>query len=353
MKNKILIFISLLVVITIGTSFLRPSNTTIAVLLPITGDASVYGESAKNAALLAAKELPKHIKVQIEDTNLKGTQTISAYQKMSAQSNVSTAISFSTGETVALCPITEKDRVLLLSSGSSPSIAACGPNTYSNFPSDEYQGTILAKRVNQEKIAIVYIKNDYGMGVANQFKKEYKGSVLELPHLPGSTDTRDSILKLRESNIQDIVLISQPKEAAIFLKEASETDMKFNSIFASESLKDISFIKHVPVGYRTVFTTIAPKTHLGVEHAEFVKKYADMFKNNPAAYADYVYDNILLAGKVIDRCRKDTSCINSYMKKLNEIGTTGTIYFGDFHSVQNKEYGFYKIAGNDFSESAI
>lgn len=354
--RKITIFILLITIISvityshIGPSKIKTQQNTqadkIGVLLPITGDASVYGESAQKAALLADKNDGQII---TEDTALSGQKAISALQKVVSTSNTRIIISFSSGETLALCPITEKAGITLLSSGSSLEIGKCGPNTFSNFPSDTFQSRVLADKLNvgTKHIAVLYIQNDYGTGVYNEFKKHYAGQIDSYPYTPSQSDYRTLLSKLKNTDVRNVLLISQPKEATSILSQAADLNLTIDSIYATESLKDNSFVNTIPSKYRDVFTVVSPKIYSGTEQVSFQDSYMQKFGTTPTAYADYVYDNVTLAKSALKYCKgkieKDNACIREYIKNTNKIGATGDISFGDSMSPEDKEYGFFKI----------
>lgn len=356
--RKITTSILLITVISIITYlFIGPDKTLsankVVVLLPITGDASVYGESAQKAALLADENDGQII---TEDTALSGQKAISALQKAVSTSNTSRAdnakivVSFSSGETLALCTITEKAGIVLLSSGSSPEIGKCGSHTFSNFPSDTFQSRVLADRLNTttRSLAVLYIQNDYGTGVYNEFTKHYTGKIDSYPYTPSQSDYRTMLSKIKSSNIRNILLISQPKEATSILSQATALNLGIDSIYATESLKDDSFASVIPSKYKNIFTVVSPKTYSGKEQLLFKDGYMQKFGGStPTAYADYVYDNVTLAKDALKHCaeksEKNNTCIRGYIKNTNRIGVTGNISFGSNMSPEDKEYDFFKI----------
>ncbi|MCF7865429.1 MAG: ABC transporter substrate-binding protein [Candidatus Pacebacteria bacterium] len=360
MKNKIilsisLVFIGLFVYTSLHKEVLDISNK-IAVLLPITGDASIYGESAKNAAILADNGEGQ---ILIEDTNLSGVKALSALQKIEIleKSKVKVAISFSSGETLALCPTTEKEHILLLSSGSSPAISSCGKMTFSNFPSDTYQAGVLAEKLKESReVIVLYMENDYGTGVYNEFKNKYVGKIDSFAYLPGQTDYRTMLSSLKskmanKGNPQGftLLLISQPKEASIILSQANQLDISPSLIYGTDSLKDESFISKIPKSYIGKLIVVSPNEYLGSEQINFRDAYKSKFNTDPSAYADYVYDNIKLAKKVLHACpQMQDSCVLGYMKTLNSLGSTGNIFFGKSQSAQNKEYNFFTVVQGHF-----
>lgn len=327
-----------------------PLTGSIAVLLPITGDASVYGESALKSARLADNDEGT---IQTEDTALSGVKAVSALQKILSTAKPRIVVSFSSGETLALCQVTEKLGITLLSSGSSPQIGKCGEHTFSNFPSDIFQSKVIAERLNDiQSVAVFYIQNDYGTGAYNEFKKNYSGKIEEYPHVPGQTDYRTSLTKFKNSGMETVVLMSQPKEASILLSQALDLNVNIDSIYATESLKDNTFSREVPLRYKDIFTAVSPKVYVGGEQTTFTGRYEQKFKSKPTAYADYVYDNVILAKDALQACvNRDNYCVNTYIKNTKRIGATGNISFGKNMSPENKEYEFFTIKDATFTEN--
>lgn len=341
-----------------------PSNTsaqgyTIGVLLPITGDASVYGESARNATLLQKANLASAddtlFTIQIEDTGLKPAQTVSALEKIKSDAKLSgkklgAILSFSSGETLAICSKTESEHILLLSSGSSPKISECGDMTFSNFPSDIYQAKVLAERLSGKAgLGIIYMKNEYGTGLYSEFVKYNTSASVTVGFLPDTKDFRTTITELKKQGVTELLLIGQPKESAVFLKQADELAFNPKNIYTPEALKDQSFADVVPARYTSIIHSLAPIFYSGKEADLFKQKYVSTYNAGPALFADYVYDNISLAQEVLKACSSDNKpCITNKLKNIEMIGSAGALHFGDQHSAQDKQYEFYTIRNGKF-----
>jgi len=358
MKKPLLIFILAIVVTALIYSKQstpnNPKKYIVGVLLPITGEISEYGESARNAVLLQ-DDPNSPIQIRIEDTGLKPNQTISALRKIESDASnndqeIGAILSYTSNETLAVCPVTEQDKILLLSSGSSPSISDCGNLTYSNFPSDNYQAKIIANKVeNIPNLGILYINNDYGYGVYQEFKKNYTDKAFDLSFTPGKTDYRDVILKIKEAKIDNLILVGYPKENIILLKQLSENQIKFNSIYLTETFKDNTLISSIPDVYKNIIKVTAPISYSGKESLNFIDKYKETYNSNPTMFADYVYDNITIVKNILSVCKaKDYDCIKDYLVNVDTIGATGKINFNSQHSVQGKEYGFHVIEDGHF-----
>ncbi len=79
----------------------------IGVILPLTGDAADYGQSAQKAVDLAVEKINKEYNMEIdivfEDSQMKPQDAVSSLQKLVSINGIKYVIGFSSGETLAMC----------------------------------------------------------------------------------------------------------------------------------------------------------------------------------------------------------------------------------------------------------
>ncbi|MDO9578536.1 MAG: ABC transporter substrate-binding protein, partial [Candidatus Cloacimonadales bacterium] len=117
-------------------------------ILPLTGDAAVYGQWAKQGLELAVNELnnntnqKKKIKIIYEDDQCGPQAGVNSYHKLVNVDKVKVIIgALCSSSTMAIEPLANKDKVLLFSPGSSsPLLSNSGPYFFRNWPSDIYEG---------------------------------------------------------------------------------------------------------------------------------------------------------------------------------------------------------------------
>ncbi len=185
MKKGIVIGIILIAIVMIAYFVFTPNQQTnergaikIGVILPLTGDAALFGKPMQNAINLFFSNYNNTTSFSLifEDDKANPTNTINAYYKLK-QGGCNIFIgTITSASTLALAPIIEKENSLLISpSSSSPKISDAGDNTFRVELSDEYgatkQAQLLAEELHINDISIIYINNDYGVGVVNTFKK--------------------------------------------------------------------------------------------------------------------------------------------------------------------------------------
>ncbi|MCD6099653.1 MAG: ABC transporter substrate-binding protein, partial [Candidatus Marinimicrobia bacterium] len=178
----------ILVAVFFGTQTKKgPEVIKIGAILPLTGGAGKYGEDAKLGIELAVEEnnakggiKGKLIKVIFEDDQSNPQQTVSAFRKLITVHGVPVIIGAMTSSSaLAVAPIAEQNRVVLISpSASAPVLSDAGDFVFRNELSDAYGGVVQAeltwKKLRIKKVAIIYINNDYGVGVKDAFEKTFK-----------------------------------------------------------------------------------------------------------------------------------------------------------------------------------
>lgn len=329
----------------------------VGAILPLSGEAAQYGETAKKSIDLAVSKLAKEQKITIsiiyEDDKMNPKLAVNAFQKLQEQ-GVKYVIGFGSGETLALCPLAERNKIVLMSAGSSPKITSCGDYTFRDYPSDVYQGKVLAEKVFQKgykNVALLYINNEYGVGLKNEFEKSFQGNIIfSEAHEVTGTDFRTQLTKLKSIQSDAIVLISQFPEGARLITQKSELGLT-QPIFGSEALKDPKLIESIPSSQLNSAFVISVAQYDGNESQEFEDTYQQNYNEKPGSYGDYAYDNTLLLGAQFKKCSKDASdCVKNNLYSFSMIGATGKIAFDQNGDVASKPYNLYRIENKEFQE---
>ncbi len=163
-----------------GTANEKTTNTAplkIGVVLPLSGDAAVYGEPARNILQMAAEEINagdgvkgQKLELIIEDGKCNGKDAANAAQKLINVDKVKVMIGgWCSSESLAIVPIAAQNKVAMLSAGSSsPKLTGINPIFARNYPSDAAQGSVLADIAYTDKgwknVAFIQEQTDYAQG---------------------------------------------------------------------------------------------------------------------------------------------------------------------------------------------
>lgn len=366
--TKIIISIIIVAVIICGVysifknkSPIEPAVTEpieIGAILPLTGDAASYGQAAQKGIDLAVEKAAKENGVKFdviyEDSQMDPKKAVDSAQKLINLDGIKYMVGFGSSNDLAVCPITEPNKIILLSpAASSPELTTkCGDYTFSNFPSDIYQGKVLANKIYDQgykKVAIMHINNDYGVGLKNEFEKNFNGEILiSESHNASDIDFKTQLTKIKAKNPEAIVLISQLTEGGRILKQRKELGID-QFIFTSEGLKDNGLLENSADVLENIYF-VSISQYEGKEYQEYKNAHLQKYEEEFGAFSDYVYDSILLLADAVKKCNNvdDVECIKSKLYDTNTKGATGLIKFDENGDITDKPYGLYKVENNQF-----
>lgn len=330
----------------------------IGVVLPLTGGAADYGQTAQKAAELAAEKLNQQndfdIKIIFEDSQFEPQKAADAAQKLVNIDGVKYVVGYSSPETLAMCPITNANKVVLLTTGSTPDISTkCAGYTFRNYPSDINQGKALAERLRDggyQSAAVFYVNTDYGVGLEKEFVKDFQGKIVAMEsHNLKDVDFRTQLSKIKATNPDVVVLISYTTEGALILRQKAELGLK-QPFFASETMKDETLVSKVGGTVLKNFYAIFVSQYSGREAKDYKNFYKQKFGQDPGIFSDYVFDNVVTMANALKRCadKNDSVCVRSQITQLDFEGATGEIKFNENSEIVEKAYSLYKIENNAF-----
>lgn len=252
MKNRKLIFnlISVILIsfvfVFVGCKQKDKDVVKIGVILPLTGDFSNYGIQCKNGIEYAATNY-SNVELVFVDSKGETKTAITAYTKLVNQEKVDIIIGdMFSNTTLALAPLANKDKVLLISpTASSKDIQKNGIYSLSVFPSEDYEGKYLAEYCNDnyKKIGIISENVAASEAMKNSFVKNFKHQIVFSESFNSDIQSfRNLLEKYRKSEIDAIFLITYSNHAINIVKQLYELDMK-PEIIGQSALFDPNFIE--------------------------------------------------------------------------------------------------------------
>ncbi len=236
------------VVVVLGLWYFGGKSTTdasaikIGFIAPLSGDAAVYGEPARNMVAMAIGEINaaggingRQIEVVYEDGKCSGPYAASAAQKLVNVDKVQVIIGgFCSGESLASVPVAEQGKVALFSPGSSsPDLTGKSPYFVRNYPSDSAQGSVLAEAAyakGWKKVAFLQEQTDYALGVQKAFSEKFTslgGTVVKEEFPTPTSDFRSMLAKLKSQNPDALFIDSQtPAVFEKILKQLQDSKWK-------------------------------------------------------------------------------------------------------------------------------
>jgi branched-chain amino acid transport system substrate-binding protein len=273
--------------------------------------------------------------------------------------------------------------VLLISpAATSPEISTLKDNdlVFRTIPSDEYQGQALARTLldlGTMKVAVSFINNDYGKGIAEAFKKEYIAKGGEITgfeaHEENKSSYRSDIAGLAQGGADTLVLLDYGDTSGLtVLREAIENGF-FKNFVGAEGMKTSAPIKAIGADNLTTFTASAPVSIKSDALDIFNKAFAAAGGDINASYVAPSYDAVFLMALAIEKAGGDKAKLSESLravsngegepilpgewKKAKELinagkaidyrGASGELNF-DANGDVPGAYALFKVAGEDY-----
>lgn len=332
---------------------------------PLTGEASTYGISVKEGALLLEKEINeaggidgKKIQFLFEDDQADPNSALQAFNKLVDNDKVVAILGgVTSGSTLAIAPNATSSKVPMITpTGTEPTITEVGGEyMFRGCFIDSFQGEILgeyaSENLSSKTAAVLYSAgSDYSIGIAKSFKENFEaagGEVLEfLTYNEGDTDFKAQLTKIKGSNPDVIVLPDYYNVVGLITKQARSMDISSQFLggdgWESEDLVKIGgdsvdgaiYINHYYVGDETEAIQ------------NFVASYTKEYGKEPDCFAALAYDSAKILVQAIDKADSlDRTAIKDSMKSVEIESVTGKISFDENRSAI-KGASIIKIEGD-------
>lgn len=334
----------------------------------LSGEYAFYGKEVQEGTEVALKEVneelnKKNLKVQViyEDDRLTPRLGINAFNKLVDVDKVPVVIQ-ATGSSVMLAcaPIAKRKRIVYISpTCGNPKIKYAGDYIFRNFPSDDYQGKVLAKfarkHLDAKRGATLYINNDHGVSIKEVIKKEFSrlgGEIfIEEAFAVGAREYRSQLEKIKSTRPDIIFLPCHSTEGGLAVKFAKELGINI-PIITTDGAYSPDFLDIAGNAAEGVYVTnlswdVNDSTKIV---RNFVAKYRDRFDKDPTAYAAAGYDCMGIIGHVFMKGEQSSDKIKNILYKIvNFNGVTGNISFDQFGEVE-LPYDIFKVRENKFNK---
>lgn len=287
----------------------------IGAIMPMTGALQAYGPTSLNGAKLAAKEINKAggvlgqpIKIIVGDAQTQPQAGVDAANKLAT---IDGAVAFvgalSSGVTIPIAlSVSKPHKIPQISPAStSPVITNLKDNDFlfRTVPSDAFQGVAMAqvaKAHDVDKVAVVYVNNDYGKGLADSFTKAFEkigGTVTHTTaYEPKQASYRAALKKVyADGSTPYLALIAYVADGETILRQSLEGGM-FTKFIFTDGMKSPEIIQHLGAQYLNGSVGTAAQALEDSQAAQhFDKAYnAEYGKRVPQPYIDTAYDAVYL-----------------------------------------------------------
>ena len=340
----------------------------IGALLPLTGNLAEYGQRVRRGIDLAVEDLDRAgrtVHVIYEDTEGVPQKGVLAASKLVNVDRVRYVIgAVSSTVTLSVLPVTEAKSALLISpAASSPKLSGISRLFVRNWPSDVLEARVLAdyaaNALSLHRVAILYVNNDYGLGLQDQFSKSFSAlgrTIVAREGYPLDTrDFRQIIAKYQPAlgNIDAFYLAGYHKDMAAATRQLREAGFK------GQILGDADY------GIQETLT-IAGRAAEGAIYASpwydpdsnatasaFSNRYRRLHGRSPSEFESNGYDAVMLVVRGIEAKGDNPLEVANFIRSLRSYpGAGGNLTFTEDGDVI-KPIAIMKVAGGAFHRVAV
>ena len=387
MKKLVVLLFSFSLFFTFGCSkggdVLKKGETIkIGFIGPMTGDAGNYGKLMSQAIQIAVDEqnakaeiFGHKFELIIEDSEGKIEKGNPAIEKIIGMDKVYGLVgAVFSGVSLGIAPKAEVSKTVMISpSATHKDLPNKGKYIFRTVVGDDLQAKVFAKYIAQvekiQTVAILYTKNDYSQGLANDFKTQYEadgGKVIAMESgLQGDKDFKTQLTKIKGKKAQALYIPNYTAELAQILEQAKQLGISAKIISSDGFSNPAIFNLAGDLANGIVFANSAEEKQLkNSPKADFEKKYLERWKEKADAFSMNAYDgaNIIMNAikKVYAKSSKTEAGVAIDKVKIRDIvastknynGVSGIINFS-YNGDLIKNMGIYVSKDKKYIQKSV
>ncbi|WP_136525355.1 ABC transporter substrate-binding protein [Geomonas ferrireducens] len=318
--RKMLAVISItMLLLTTATAVFAAGTIKIGGLFAVTGPASFLGEPEKKTLELLANELNakggingSKVEVVVYDTGGDATKAVQLANKLIKNDKVVAIVGPSTtGESMAVIPIAEKEQVPLISCAAGIKITEPVKKWVFKTPANDHVAAekilIQAEKLKQKNIALITVSDSFGSSGREQLKqmaaKRGFKIVADEVYSPKDTDMTPQLTKIKAAKPDAIICWGTNPGPAIITRNIQQLGIK-TQVYQSHGVASKKYIElatpqasegiMLPAGKLAVFDLLKSSD----PQAKLLKDYNTSFKKSygveASTFGGYAYDGFQL-----------------------------------------------------------
>jgi len=351
---------------------------------PMTGDASNYGKLMSQAVKIAVEEknatggIDGHeIELIVEDDEGKVEKANPAIEKLASVDKVYGFVGpvFSSCG-LAVAPKAQAAKIVMISPSSThKDLTSKGNFIFRNVLSDQLQAIVFAKFVKTvmgvNSVAVIYLKNDYSQGLAEDFKKQFEkdgGKITAMESgLQGDKDFKTQLTKIKGTNPEALYMPCYTAEMAQILEQAKQLGLNVKIISSDGYSSPEIFTLAKDLANGVIFANSAEDTGSKNDiRSSFEAKYLKKWGEKPDAFSLNSYDAANMIINAVEKsyllAKKDgveeVAISRDQIREIvagteNYEGVSGNITFMKNSGDAIKNVGIFIADKNEFKQLAV
>ncbi|HAW49781.1 TPA: hypothetical protein DCX16_02365 [bacterium] len=333
------VVIGLAIVLVITQIRKEPKEIKIGAILPLTGPSALLGEMAQNGLLLAEKDINQKdgingrpLKLIFEDGQADPKTSISAFRKLIDIENVKVVFVTHSSVGLALAPIADKEKVVLLVHASHPKITGISPYIFRHSNVAEQESEVIAQfvseKLNAKRTAIAVMDDDYGMVFKETLEKvistQYKDTSLVKSIVYESTeiDFKTVAQKLLDGKPDVVLIAGLGSGVGILIKRLKEYRYKGDIVITLGAIMTGAFESAADAGKEVYYVTL-DIDEKSERYEELDKKYKDLYKSSLSAGPLVFYNSLMLISEAIKSMGNKPENISQFIANLSSFDGIG------------------------------
>lgn len=373
--KRFALFIMNLLMLVLATNVMAAAPIKIGALFAVTGPASFLGEPEKNTLELLVKEanakggINGHkLELFIYDTQGDVTKAVQLANKLIKNDKVTVIVGPSTtGETMAVIPVVEKEKIPLISCAAGIKITEPVKKWVFKTPANDHLAAekifIHAAKLKQKNIALLTVSDSFGSSGREQLKtlaaqKGFK-VVADEVYSPKDTDMTAQLTKIKTVRPDAIICWGTNPGPAIITRNVKQLGIKI-PLYQSHGVASKKYIELagadaaegvlLPAGKLAVYERIK-----GDPQYKLLREYDQMYKKSygveASTFGGYAYDSFLLLSATLKKGVITPEQIRDGIEQVKKLVSISGIYSmsaADHNGLSLSAFEMVKIVKGDW-----
>lgn len=332
--NKRLALAGLATAALFGATAAQAEGLKLGALLPLTGGLQAYGETSLNGIKLAVDQINAaggvnggKVEMIVGDDQTNPQAGVAAAQKMVSVDKINAMVgALSSGVTIPVAQtVTSKAGVPQVSGASTaPAITTLEDNDllFRTVPTDAVQGVGLAElavAAGIKDVAVVYLNNDYGKGLAEAFTASFEAKGGKVTASVGFEEKqasyRGELQKAAAGGSKHLVQIAYPEDGIPMLKQSLEGGY-FTKFIFTDGMKAQEMVDNIGAENLEGAFGTTPES-AGQAASAYKAAFEAKFGPTEKPYSDTAYDaTMILALAATKAGSNDPKAIHAAMRDV-------------------------------------
>lgn len=331
----------------------------LGVIVPLTGEEALYGQSVKNGIELAVEDynakggiLGAKIETVVYDDKADPVKAVNAFEKLANKDEVDAVIGgILTSTAMAVAPLSQKYNLPTITPTATNKDITKGYKTlFRAGYTNDFQGRGLAQfaydQLNARRAAVIYnIEKDYSIELANTFKAAFEKKGASVVNYEGYTaDTKDFssiITNIKDADADVLFIPEYYSTAAQIIKQVKQAGLHIELLGTNgwEGWERVENGEEIFEGgyFSNQYAVDEPRP----QNRYFLQRYRKKYKETPNASAALGSDAAVILLEAMKKAgTTESNKIIEWLESIRLQGVTGSITFYKEHDPIKTLYMF-------------